>query len=68
MAIQSVRLDKQLSCDYLCGIIQKLVSQYQTQNGNALENCVLVMEIKLARDSTDTFIPKITHNKESSTQ
>jgi hypothetical protein len=49
-------------------MIQKLVSQYQTQNGNTLDNCVLVMEIKPTTDSTDTFIPKITHNEEITTQ
>ena len=43
--MRSIRLDKQLSCEYLCGLIQKLVSDHQAST-KSLENSTLVIQIK----------------------
>lgn len=48
--------DKNITCDYVCNIVQKIVN-----SNNDLENKVLVLELKTINNhGGDSPIPKIT--------
>jgi hypothetical protein len=47
--------DKNITCDFICGIVQKIVD-----SNNNLENKVLVMELRNISDNIgDSLLPKI---------
>lgn len=53
----SITLNKQISCEYICEQVQKIVTKSQSENGTA--NLVLVIDIKNITQTTDSLIPKI---------
>jgi hypothetical protein len=48
-----LRLDKQLSCEYICSLIQKLISSHEKNNN--LTNSVLTINITNIVDSPSNF-------------
>jgi len=54
----SIKLDKQLSCEYICNHIQKLVNSY-SQQYNDLSNFLLVCELKEITTTNQTLLPRI---------
>ncbi len=40
-----IKLDREISCDYICQLAQKLVNEFHQQHG-AISDCILVMDIK----------------------
>lgn len=54
-----IKLDKQIACEHICGMIQHIMNNYNQTYGN-VENSVLVMEIKRPLESDgDNPIPKL---------
>lgn len=48
--------DKNITCDYICNIVQKIVN-----SNSDLENKVLVLELRNISDNKgDSLLPKIT--------
>lgn len=56
----SIKLQNNISCEMLCGRIQKLLMDYQKNNTNH-GDLFLVIEIKEAKESIEN-IPKLTHH------
>ncbi len=54
----SIKLDKQLSCEYICANVQKLVNSYLEQY-NDLSNFLLVCELKEITTTNQTLLPRI---------
>jgi len=54
----NIKLDKQLSCDYICSHIQKLINLYNAENID-LSNYVLVCELKQITDSNQNLLLRI---------
>jgi len=54
----SIKLDKQLSCEYICSHIQKLINLYNQQNTD-LSNYLLVCELKEITTTNQTLVPRI---------
>lgn len=54
----SIKLDKQLSCEYICSHIQKLINFYSQQH-NDLSNFLLVCELKEITTTNQTLLPRI---------
>lgn len=50
--ISALVLNKEIKCEILCQEVQRLVNQYNHENGNAT-NAVLVMQIKKIVDSQE---------------
>jgi hypothetical protein len=58
-----IKIENNISCDMLCGRIQKLLIDYQKINSNH-GDIFLVIEIKESQDSQDSMenTPKLTHH------
>jgi hypothetical protein len=56
----AIKIENQISCEMLCGRIQKLLIDYQKSHTNT-NDLFLIVDIKQAQDSTD-HIPKLTNN------
>lgn len=54
----SIKLQQNLSCDYICQMIQKALAQYQKDN--TINDSVLVIDIKTINDDI-SLIPKLEH-------
>lgn len=54
----SIKLDQQLSCEYICKNIQNLINSYNKENIN-LSNYLLVFELKEIQDTDQTLLPRI---------
>lgn len=54
--LMSIKLQHQLSCEYICEHIQKMLVRYQKEND--VSDCVLVFDIQKVTDDT-SLIPKI---------
>lgn len=54
----SIRLDQQLSCEYICKNIQQLINNHTGQNIN-LSNYMLVCQLKEITDSNQSLLPRI---------
>ena len=52
----AINLNKNLSCEYICESIQKLINKHQKENNN---NLILVIDIKKINYNDHTMIPKI---------
>lgn len=56
-----IRLDKQLSCEYICGLIQKLINDHQKNND--LTQSVITINITTCTDSLQNFAVPCIENK-----
>ena len=55
----SIKLDKEIPCEYICQLAQKLVNDYHKEYG-VISDCILVMDIKRPLDyDGDNPIPKL---------
>lgn len=52
----SIKLQQNLSCDYICQMIQKALTQYQ--KNNSINDSLLVVDIRNINDDT-SMIPKL---------
>jgi hypothetical protein len=57
-SITSIKLDKQLSCDYICSHIQNLINSYTAENID-LSKYLLVCELKEITETNQTLLPRI---------
>lgn len=53
----TITLNKQISCEYICEQVQKIVNKFQNSNDTA--NLVLVIDVKEITQTTDDLIRKI---------
>lgn len=53
-----IKLDKELSCEYICHQIQKLISDYLSSNTN--KDILLHIDIKQITDAVEV-VPKLEH-------
>jgi len=57
--IVSIKLQKEMDCEYICRKTQEAISRYQQQNNNIdLTDCLLIIDIKKPNDDTE-LIPKL---------
>lgn len=54
----SIKLDQQLSCEYICKNIQSLINKYNNNNIN-LSNYLLVCELREIQNTDQTLLPRI---------
>lgn len=54
----SIKLDQQLSCEYICKHIQSLINTYNSNNIN-LSQYLLVCELKEIQNTDQTLLPRI---------
>jgi hypothetical protein len=54
--ISAIVLNKEIKCEIICQEVQRLVNNYNHENGNAVDT-VLVMQIKKIIDSRDDSGP-----------
>jgi hypothetical protein len=59
----SIKLNEQISCEYICKNIQQLINYYTNQKIKT-DNCVLVCELKEIQDSNQSLLPRIGVNYE----
>jgi len=52
----SIKLQNNMSCEYICKMLQKAITQYQKDNNT--DNTILVIDIKKVSDDT-SMVPKI---------
>lgn len=57
----SITLNKNLNCEYICSIIQKIINDHQKDHRD-ISNSVLILDIKDTIDSGDNHIPKLTYD------
>jgi hypothetical protein len=55
---RSIKLNKELSCEYICKNIQELMNDYTSQNID-LSNYILVCELKEITDSNQSLLLRI---------
>lgn len=60
----AIKLDKEISCDYICQRIQKLVNQLN-KTQQSVSGSLLVIDIRSITDGGDNHIPKIEYKSES---
>lgn len=60
----AIKLDKEISCEYICQRIQKLVNKLNNSQQN-VAGSVLVMDIRPISDGGNDHIPKIEFKNES---
>ena len=56
--MRAIKLNKEIQCEYICGIVQKIVTEYLKHNDNLSES-VLVLDIRKITDGGDHHIPKL---------
>lgn len=57
-SLLNIKLDKQLSCDYICSHVQNLINSYLAENID-LSNYLLVCELKQITDSNQNLLLRI---------
>lgn len=63
--ISAVVLNKEIKCETICQEVQRLVNNYNRENGNAVDT-VLVIQIKKVIDSLDHSGPLRLNDKTES--
>jgi hypothetical protein len=57
----SITLNKNLNCEHICSIIQKIINDHQKDHRD-ISNSVLILDIKDTIDSGNNHIPKLTYD------
>lgn len=63
----SIKLDKEIPCDYICNSMQKLIDEYRKNVNTDLSNAILVIDIKTIID-TDNPMLLLNYNSVDQTQ
>lgn len=54
----AIRLNQELSCEYICKNIENLINRYKKQQID-LSNYLLVFELKASKDTGQMLLPRI---------
>jgi hypothetical protein len=54
-----IKLDKDISCEYVCQHIQELVQDFMKSDNN-IKECLLTLDIRPISYSIDPTVPRIT--------
>ena len=61
----SIRLDKNIGCEYICKNVQELISKYAQEN-QLNQDSILIIELKNIVDFEENVILNICHKEDSS--
>ena len=59
----SIKLDKQMDCNYICNHIQGLINHFSQQNID-LSQYLLICSLKEITDTNQSLLPRIGYNNE----
>lgn len=54
--LNGIILKPEMSCEYICSVIQKIINKYASENGST-NDCILSLEIRRIIDSPETSGP-----------